>query len=187
MKTGTRRVSEVDQLRSMRACSVLLVAVMFAWITTLHSAVAEIKTSGPWKLGDITVEQAWSRITPGGSKTGAIYLTIHNKSPNDDLLLAVDSSAAQSTAVHESRIADGVARMEPLPVGIPMPRHGEVVMRPGGIHIMLTGLSGELAVGNTLPVKLVFQEAGSLDFEVPILPFATEDPSIAHTGHGSKP
>lgn len=174
-------------MQSMRTCLVFLVAVMMVWITTLHTAVAETKTSGPWKLGDITVEQAWARVTPGVSRTGAIYLIIHNKSPNDDLLLAVDSSAAQTTAVHESRIVDGVARMEPLPVGIPMPSHGEVVMRPGGIHIMLTGLSGELAVGNTLPVKMVFQEAGLLDFEVPILPFGTEDPSITHSGHGTSP
>ena len=151
------------------------------------SALAAESTAGPWKLGNIVVEQAWARVTPGGSRTGAIYLTIHNKSPDDDLLLAVDSSVAQTTAVHESRIVDGVATMEPLPVGISMPSHGEVVMRPGSIHIMLTGLSGALAVGNTLPVKMVFQDAGSLDFEVPILPFGTEDPSIKHSGHGTKP
>lgn len=171
----------------MRAHSIFLVAVMVFWIATLQAVIAQTKTSGPWKLGDITVEQAWARVTPGGSRTGAIYLTIHNKSSTDDLLLAVDSSAAQTTAVHESRIVDGVASMEPLPVGIPMPSHGEVVMRPGGVHIMLTGLSGELAVGNVLPVKMVFQEAGSLDFEVPILPFGTKDPSITHSGHGTNP
>lgn len=48
-------------------------------------------TSGPWKLGDVVVEQASVRVSPDGAKTGAVYLTIHNKSGNDDLLLAVDS------------------------------------------------------------------------------------------------
>lgn len=143
--------------------------------------------SGPWKLGEVVVEQAWARITPGGSKTGAIYLTIHNKAATDDLLLAVDSSAARTTAIHESRIVDGVATMEPLPVGLPMPSHGEVVMRPGAIHIMLTGLSDTLKVGEVLPVRMVFQEAGSLDFEVPILPFNTDDPAVKHSDHGTSP
>lgn len=142
------------------------------------------ETSGPWKLGDVIVEQAWARVTPGGARTGAVYLTIHNKSANDDLLLAVDSSAAKTTAIHESRMNDGVATMDPLPVGLPMPSHGEVVMRPGSIHIMLTGLSGVLKPGDMLPVMMVFQEAGTLEFEVPILPLSAGDPTVKHSGHG---
>jgi copper(I)-binding protein len=68
-----------------------------------------------------------------------------------------------------------------------MPSHGEVVMRPGAMHIMLAGLSGAIRVGGMLPVRMVFQEAGSLDFEVPILPFNTEDPVVRHSGHGANP
>ena len=77
--------------------------------------------------------------------------------------------------------------MEPKPVGLPMPSHREVVMRPGAIHIMLTGLSDTLKVGEMLPVRMVFQEAGSLDFEVPILPFNIDDPVVKHSGHGANP
>jgi copper(I)-binding protein len=153
-------------------------------LSILPSIAASNKAGGPWKLGDIVVGQAWARIVPGGSKTGAIYLMVHNKSSVDDLLLAVDSSAAKTTAVHESRVVDGVASMEPLPLGVPMPSHGEVVMRPGGLHIMLTGLSDELAPGEKLPIRMVFQEAGGLDFEVPILPLKTPDPTVKHSGHG---
>ena len=39
-----------------------------------------------------------------------------------------------------------------------MPSHGEVVMSPGGLHIMLSGVSKALAVGSMIPVKLVFQD-----------------------------
>jgi copper(I)-binding protein len=140
---------------------------------------------GPWTLGDITVEQAWARVVPGGARTGAVYLTIHRKSASDDLLLAVDSPAAKTTAVHESRTVDGIASMVPLPLGVPMPSHSEVVMRPGGLHIMLTGLSDDMKPGSTLPVRMVFQEAGSLDLEVPIMPLSSPDPTIKHSGHGS--
>ena len=171
---------------SFKSSLAAVLMVLFA-VAASHTASANSKTGGPWKLGEVVVEQAWARVTPGGSKTGAIYLTIHNKSANDDLLLAVDSSAAKTTAVHESRIVDGVATMEPLPVGLPMPSHGEVVMRPGATHIMLTGLSDTLKVGEMLPVTMVFQEAGSLDFEVPILPFNADDPAVKHSGHGTNP
>lgn len=74
--------------------------------------------------------------------------------------------------------------MEPTPAGLDMPSHGEVVMRPGVIHIMLTGLSGALEPGSMLPVKMVFRDAGTLDFEVPILLLGAGDPAVKHNEHG---
>lgn len=165
----------------------LLIATAFglcASASLVATAQVVEAVGGPWKLGDIIVEQAWARVVPGGAKTGAVYLTIHNKSPNDDVLLAVDSAASRTTAIHESRVTDGVATMEPLPVGLPMPSHEEVVMRPGGIHIMLTGLSGALAPGDLLPVRMVFRDAGALEFEVPVLPLGARDPAVQHNEQG---
>jgi copper(I)-binding protein len=162
-----------------------------AWLILLFIAAlmspafAVEKTSGPWKLGDIVVEQAWARVVPGGARTGAVYLTIHNKSAEEDLLLAVDSAAAQTTALHESKIEEGVAKMVPVPGGLNLPSHGEVVMQPGGIHIMMTGLSGALEPGSILRVRLIFRDAGALDFEVPVLPLGARDPAAEHNSHGS--
>jgi copper(I)-binding protein len=87
----------------------------------LLGAKAIAETSGPWRLGEITVEQAWARVTSGGAKTGAIYLTLHNKSANDDLLLAVYSAAAQTTALHESKVEDDIAKMVPVLGGLICP------------------------------------------------------------------
>jgi copper(I)-binding protein len=129
------------------------------------------------------VEQGWARLAPGAAKTGAVYLTVHNKSGQDDLLLAVDSPVAHSTAVHATTIESGIARMEPLPAGINLPSHGEVVMRPGGMHIMLNGVAADMKVGSLLPVKMVFRDAGSLDFEVPVVPLGTNDPGEKHEKH----
>lgn len=166
--------------------SFLVTFTTFCWATHLFfSPPAAAQTSGPWKLGEITVEQAWARLTPGGAKTGAIYLTLHNKSANDDLLLAVDSAAAQTTALHESKIEGDIAKMVPVPGGLNLPSHGEIVMQPGGIHIMITGFSGVLSPGNLLPVEMIFRDAGVLEFEVPVLPFGSGDPATVHAGHGS--
>ncbi|WP_373504688.1 copper chaperone PCu(A)C [Aestuariivirga sp.] len=145
--------------------------------------VLTAETGGPWKLGDIVVEQAWARLAPGGARTGAVYLTVHNKSGQDDLLLAVDSPVAKSTAVQVTIVENDVARMEPLPAGVNLPSHGEVVMRPGGMHIMMTGVSADMKVGSLLPVKMVFRDAGSLDFEVPVVPLGAFDPAEQHLKH----
>jgi copper(I)-binding protein len=161
----------------LRSVAIAGLAFIFA------GSVLASEKGGPWKLGDIVVEQAWARLTPGGARTGAVYLTVHNKSGQDDLLLAVDSPVAKSTAVHATTVEDGVARMEPLPAGVNLPSHGEVVMRPGGLHIMMVGVSAETKVGGLLPVKMVFRDAGSLDFEVPVVPLDAGDPAERHVKH----
>jgi copper(I)-binding protein len=170
----------------VRLKNVSIAGIVVAFLVAFsHSALATEKASGPWKLGDIVVEQAWARVTPGGAKTGAIYLTLHNKSANDDLLLAVDSAAAQTTALHESKVEGDIAKMVPVPGGLNLPSHSEVVMQPGGMHIMMTGLSGALVPGSVLPVQMIFRDAGVLDFEVPILPLGAGNPETVHSGHGS--
>jgi copper(I)-binding protein len=153
-------------------------------VTLLATGAAPAaKKGGPWKLGDIVVEQAWARLVPGGAGPGSVYLTVHNKSGEDDLLLAVDSTVAEATAVYSTTVKDGVASMDPMPLGVSLPSHGELVMRPGGIHIMMTGVSRNTKVGDLLPVKMVFRDAGTLDFEVPVVPFGAGDPAESHVKH----
>lgn len=154
------------------ACTLVLVS----------SSQAENKKGGPRKIEGILVEQAWARVIPGGSKTGAVYLTIHNTSLTDDLLLAVDSSAARETAVHQSVVEDDIARMKPMPFGVDVKSGAEVIMQPGAMHIMLTGLTGALQPGDQLPVTMVFREAGKLEFDVPVLPLGAKDPAVSHGG-----
>lgn len=162
----------------------LLMSAALLSITVLAAGTSFAATSGgPWKLGDIFVEQAWARLAPGGSGMGSVYLTVHNMSGQDDLLLAVDSPVAKSTAVYETNVKDGVASMDPLPMGVTLPSHDEVVMRPGGIHIMLSGVTKDTKVGSLLPVTMVFRDAGSLDLEVPVVPLGAGEPAEKHVKH----
>jgi copper(I)-binding protein len=68
--------------------------------------------------------------------------------------------------------------MEPMPFGLPMPHDSEVVVAPGGTHIMLTGLTGAAQPGDLLPVTMVFREAGSLDFEAPVFPLSAGETKV---------
>lgn len=149
-------------------------------VSPLH---AETEKGRIWKIEGILIEQAWARVIPGGSNTGAVYLTIHNTSLTDDLLLAVDSPAARETAVHQSVVEDDVAKMKPMPFGVDVKSSAEVIMKPGSMHIMLAGLTGALQPGDQLPVTMVFREAGKLEFDVPVLPLGANDPAVSHGGH----
>ena len=51
--------------------------------------------------------------------------------------------------------------MEPVS-RIPVGPSARVQLRPGGFHLMLTGLKGALAPGQTVTLTLRFERAGSV-------------------------
>lgn len=160
--------------------SIRIVGLTIAVCLGLASpAYASATMDIPLKFSNITIEQAWARLaTTEGENSGKIYLTIHNRSDADDYLLAVDSRNSASSMIH-------AANQQPVPGGLTMPSHGEVVMRPNGFHIMLTGVSAKVKPGGVLPVRVILRDAGSFDLSVPILEQDASDPPIEHKGHGT--
>lgn len=59
----------------------------------------------------IMVEQPWSRATPSGAKTGAVYMTIDNKSGTADRLTGASSDVADKLQIHEMKVENGVMHM----------------------------------------------------------------------------
>jgi copper(I)-binding protein len=49
-----------------------------------------------------------------------------------------------------------------------IPPRGEVELRPGGTHLMLTSFANPPYAGDSLPVTLRFARAGSLTLMLPI-------------------
>jgi copper(I)-binding protein len=116
----------------------------------------------------ITVQQPWSRATPNGAKTGAVYMTIDNKSGTADRLTGASSDVADKVQIHEMKVANGVMQMREITDGLPVPADGSVVLKPGSYHVMLIGLKKPLTAGETFPLKLTFAKAGSISVTVPV-------------------
>jgi copper(I)-binding protein len=55
----------------------------------------------------IQIEQPWSRATTTGASTGAVYLTITNKSHDADRLLGASSDVADKSQIHEMKVVNG--------------------------------------------------------------------------------
>ncbi len=122
----------------------------------------------------------WARPTVAAQKSAAVYLSIHNGGPGSDRLLSITTPVAASATIHSTTMAGGVMRMRGVPsVGIAANRR--IDMKPGGLHVMLTGLKAPLRAGQTLPLTLRFERAGSVRASVPVQMAA---PSEAHGHHG---
>lgn len=117
----------------------------------------------------ISVESAWTRATAPSAKNGGAYMTIRNTGPADDRLVAAASPAATRAELHAHTMTDGVMRMRPVADGVAVPAGGAAELKPGGLHVMLLGLTAPLAEGATIPVTLTFEHAGAITVEVPVM------------------
>ena len=123
----------------------------------------------------IVVEGEWARATPllgndgGGSTNSAIYLSIRNLGGGADRLLGGESPAAAAVQLHESRVVEDVMSMRRID-GLDIPPGGSVELEPGGMHIMLLGLTAALVGGEDIDLTLHFLHSGDLRVSVPVKP-----------------
>ena len=64
---------------------------------------------------------------------------------------------------------DGAMTMMRVEDGIPVPAHETVMLQPGGYHVMFMGLKAPLVEGETVHITLVFEKAGEMAVDIPIL------------------
>lgn len=111
----------------------------------------------------IMVRNAWSRAAIAGHE-GVVYLTITNTGASDTLT-AASTPVAEMADVHETINDNGVMKMravKSLTIG-----HGQSVsLAPSGYHIMLMNLKQTLKEGESFPVTLTFNKAGSITTSV---------------------
>jgi copper(I)-binding protein len=146
---------------TMRTLSKLALATLLIGFVTPALAQGTSNTS-------ITVEQPWARATPGGAKTGAVYMTLDNKSSTADRLTGASSDVADKLQIHEMKVENGVMKMREVAGGLSIPAGGSVALKPGGYHVMLIGLKKPLTVGEKFPLTLTFEKAGNISLTVPV-------------------
>lgn len=136
-----------------------------------------------WTIGDIRIEQAWARFVSSNAPLGAVYLTVHNNSNDMDYLVEATSPVSESSAIYEVKSEQGTERLVPIPGGLNLEGHREIIMRPDGIQLILTQLKEFPEPGQTVPLQLFFLNAGKLNLEVPVHPPNAAFPRIIHEGH----
>lgn len=151
MTTHTRRT----------ALALLTVALM-----VLAACGSDSASSGAGN-GELTVTDATIDV-PANPSQAAVRMVIENGTDTDDELVSVTTSVADGSMLHESAMDDeGRATMEMLD-GLPVPAGETVILEPGGLHVMLTGLTGDLAAGDTFDIDLTFVDSGTITVPVTV-------------------
>ncbi|HKM65217.1 MAG TPA: copper chaperone PCu(A)C [Acidisphaera sp.] len=127
----------------------------------------------------VTVDHAWSRPALAG-RVGVAYFTITDTGA-PDRLTGVASPVARQVELHETITDNGIKKMRPVDavaVGPDKP----VLFAPGGYHVMLVGLNQALKAGETFPLTLTFEHAGTVAVTVQV-----EGSRAAAGGMGNMP
>ena len=135
-----------------------------AAITAALSVTASHGTfGGTSKVGSITVENPWSRATPGGAKVAVGFLTIKNDSATADRLVSATAAIAGRTEIHLMSMDDGVMKMRPMADGVSIPANTSVIFAPNSYHLMFMDVTKQLKEGEEFPATLTFDHAGKVD------------------------
>lgn len=140
----------------------------------LATAICAVQAQGSGTA--IRLELAWARATPPRAGAAAAYLAITNLSAMTDRLISASCDRAVKVEIHETQMEGGVMRMRPVAGGIAIAPEETVTLKPGGLHLMLTGLVSPLSKGETLTLTLRFETAGEISVDLPVLAIGAAGP-----------
>ncbi len=140
-----------------------LKSTLLATLTTLSL------TSVAFAADVIVVDDAYARSSGKAAKAGAAFMIIENNGDTDDRLISVTSDVAGRVELHTHEIdANGVAKMVHVEEGFAIPAGETHMLKRGGDHVMFMGLTAPFEHGATIPVTLVFENAGEVEIEIPV-------------------
>ena len=128
----------------------------------LAAVVAAPALARDYALGNLRIEHPYARPTPPGARTGGAYLTIRNVGNAPDRLLRVVSPAAGAVELHTMTMDGNLLKMRAI-AALDIPAGGTVTLGTGGYHVMLIDLARPLAKGDSVPLTLTFDKAGTID------------------------
>lgn len=147
-------------------------AVLFTAIVALV-AISGAPAVGSSVEGDsmardqLSVRGAWvAEALPGQSMTAA-YMTISSEGDVEEELVSVESDVAENLELHEMVQQGEMMRMRKVDSIVIGPGE-EVAVEPGGLHIMLIGLTREIKEGDTVELNLIFESGATLTVSAPV-------------------
>ena len=132
----------------------------------------------------VQVQAAWVRATVAGQTSTGAFMRITARSATR--LVGVSSPVAGVAEVHEMKMNGNVMTMREAPV-IDLPAGKTVDFKSGGYHLMLMDLKLPLPPGSTVPLALMFRDAGGgesrVEMTVPVARVAPVEtaPGSAHS------
>jgi len=123
------------------------------------SAIADVATN-------VNVEQSYVRSAIQQQRNSAAFMNITNQGSQVAIVYA-KSPVAKIVELHTHIHDNGVMRMRKIE-RIDLPTDKVIQLQPGGLHIMLLGLTRDLKPGDQVEVTLGFDDGSEKALKVPV-------------------
>lgn len=145
-----------SNLKTRYSLLLIVALLLLAWVVSTTAQGENANT--------LQVTGVWARPSTEGNEVSAAYLQITNLGDQDDALLSVTTDAARMTELHTMQMDGDIMRMRPVE-RIDLPSGETVALRPGGLHIMLMGLTAPLVESESLTLDLTFESGATITTE----------------------
>lgn len=133
--------------------------------------------------GDIAIFGPFSRATLPNAPVAGGFLSIVNSGDQADRLVSAHASISGETQIHEMAMESGVMKMRELPDVLEIPAGAEVLLAPGGYHLMFMSLLRPINEGDLVDVTLVFENAGEIRVDLIAGGLAADKAAEQMSGH----
>ena len=146
----------------------------------LANAAVSSEAPRSYKLGSLIIETPWIRATPAGARVAGGYVKITNNGLTSDRLIGGSLPVAAEVQVHEMSMHNGVMSMRMLKDGLEIDPGKSVELKPGGYHLMFTGLREGLKEKQSVKGTLLFEKAGQVEVEYTVAPIGAQSVQQMH-------
>lgn len=130
---------------------------------TVFPALVALLFGLPALADTVAIDNAWVRATAPGQKVAAAYMDL--TAETDLSLVGARSPAARMVELHTMSMDNGVMIMRQMKE-VALAKGQTVRLKPGGLHVMLIGLTNQIKAGDKTPVTLILRGADGKQMEL---------------------
>ena len=148
---------------------VSLISIFLVFISTTLNA-------HDYYLGQLTIDHPYIEKPMPGMDSASGYLVLKNKGNKSDFLVSIETLFSKTIELHKMSMVNDVMKMTKIYGGLEIPPGEEIILKPGGYHIMFKKINKDLTVGEKLKAILKFKNTGKI-----IVNFEVEEHKHSHT------
>ena len=114
-----------------------------------------------------TIENLQVRATPPHTQNSAAFMLITNNSETAYKFVAASSDIAERVELHTHTMSEGMMKMRQVSE-IEIAANSSIELRSGSFHVMFLGLKAPLKEGDSVQLKLYFNNGDEITVDAPI-------------------
>jgi len=140
---------------------------LVAFLSVAATLLVFAATNATANMGVMAMD-AWVRAVPPTAQNSAAYMMLKNGGEKAVTLVSATTDVAKTVEIHEVVKSGGMMEMRPLKNGLEISAGKSVMLKPGGYHIMLIGLTGKLMEGQQVDLMLKFSDGSEVKVSAPV-------------------